>query len=199
MCVELVKPDFTNSKVYLFVMDLQEPTWVPLPGFDDLQVTSDFIKDLNGVRIAVPAARAQEIADYFLASLLTPDTLLAIEAVGIHVPFTGFSPNHGETRANPRLICASNDACERAIRALPPSAVNGRTPVYVGHGKEIVVGFTRYLHPDNVAIFGGLGSDGRRVQGLNAVDHSLVYYDYSHKLRLVRGMQSTLPKKYLRY
>jgi hypothetical protein len=54
------------------------------------------------------------------------------------------------------------------------------------HKKDVVVGPTQMANPEKVAIYGGWNSEGKRVQGLNVVSHSLTYCDYSQCGRLIR-------------
>ena len=58
-----------------------------------------------------------------------------------------------------------------------------------GQKKDVVL--TDYLsnpaNKDHVAIYGWFNKDGTVIQGMNAVDHSVRYVDYSHGLRMIRS------------
>jgi len=71
-----------------------------------------------------------------------------------------------------------------------------------GQKKDVVL--TDYLsnpaHKNNVAIYGWFNKDGTVIQGMNAVDHSVRYVDYSHGLRMVKnqcvlnGLETSMQK-----
>lgn len=147
-----------------------------------LYVSPDYIGATSqGVhfRTPLPAVSLQRIADVYGAVLPTARMVYGIYCApnAIKVPFTGHSPQSGETRNSNRLWALSNNDIETKL--------DGRTGLIVGHKKDVVVGPTQMARPDKVAIFGAWGSDGKLIQDLNVTSHYLGYVDYSQCGRLV--------------
>ena len=161
---------------------LQEPRWTPLTLGDlELSVTTDYLRDTEGVLWCPFPDEASEALEAFEAILPTPTLVDAIEAVAKRIPFTAFVRDK-QTRAT---AVASSLACDRYI--------DGYQGLVACHGKDIVVGQTRRSHPAKVAIYGARWASGGRVQPLfpplrssHVVGHALRYRDYSHKARGVR-------------
>lgn len=172
--------------------DLLPVEWVTVQaGPLAIQVSSDYVKRSDGVRLSPPPRFAQEVADAHGAMLPTTKIVRMIEAVAAMVPFHGLSSEQrdNESLSAERLIVLSNTKAEVDIALMR----KGPGTLYAGHKKDIVVGKTRATHPNKVTIYGGVFKSGKRVQGLMPgsemaakYGHSITYFDYSHGVRLVK-------------
>ena len=177
-------------------MDITQPEWITLTsGPLAIQVTTDYIKRADGVRMPVTPSQAQAWADSFDAMLPTPKIVRLIESRAVplvmHGLFEEVHPN--ESMGSERLIKRHNDLIERDVLEIKGKGNPPNPVLWAGHKKDIVIGRTRITHPNKVTIYGGMKADGSRVQGLMPgskmapkYGHSLDYFDYSHGVRLVK-------------
>lgn len=156
--------------------------WITCPEGLEIEVTTDYLQDDAGVRMALTPAVAQLYADEYEAMLPTPRIVRRIRETpaAIHLPFRSVRPIAGESITAHRLVRVSNEKIE-ADRA-------GREGLFVDHKKDIVVANILRKKRDKVLIYGAWYKNAvKPVQPLCSV-HSKRYADYSHGTRLVRKM-----------
>ena len=125
----------------------------------------------NGVRIPMSASDAQRTADAEGFVLPTRKMVDAIEQAATLLPF------HAHSVRNDQTVFEQNAEIERDIA--------GRSGLFAGHKKDIVIGAIVGRNPGKVIIYGGRFADGTRVQPLSAA-HAESYFDYSHGVRKIK-------------
>ncbi len=91
-------------------------------------------------------------------------------------------PNRGERVTSLRLYEEINTKIKASLTPLQNPTVN----LFAGHKKDVVLsnGLTAKPYKGNVAIYGWwYKGDKDPIQGLNYINHSVTYVDYSHGLR----------------
>lgn len=126
----------------------------------------------------------KELLKALQCSLPTPTMVEQIyKQANYKLPARPQRPIPGESITSSRLYFAIDDAIkvERQKKNVQQESL------VAGHKKDVVLtnSLTRKENKGNVAIYGWYYSDGKRIQGLNAKDHTVDYVDYSHGLRLV--------------
>ncbi len=140
------------------------------------------------IRIPAFPSTAQIIADHFNCLLPTEKIVNAIYSAGdiILEPITYRRKNPSDpAMTSSESFKINNDKIQTTIDAL--NIRDAKEKLIVGHKKDIVIANELNHHKDKVAIYGWhqKSKKGKPIQGLNAVDHSNHYVDYSHGIRLI--------------
>jgi hypothetical protein len=130
--------------------------------------------DAEWLRMPMYPQTAQAIADARNAVLPTRKIVNAIFAASQKLGFVAEPLAH--------TSIATYVKHHQAIEA----ARQGRTGLFAGHKKDIVITPALAAHPHHVAIYGAwFPNASHPIQGLNATRHSDHYADYSHGVRLI--------------
>lgn len=182
-------PSFLSRDKYLPLEILEGQTIITLFVCPDYVSVGD---NNNFLRTPMYPTTAQTIANHFGCLLPTKRIVDKIYAAGTIVvePVT-YAPKKSDPHTPGRTATAAyiitNNAINLSIKGLRPAGYDLEKELVVGHKKDIVLTNQLLTKPSNVAIYGWHQKSKRGVpiQGLNAVDHSNSYVDYSHGVRMI--------------
>ncbi len=166
-----------NNEVPAFLSQLV-PVQLSMPGHTaTIYVAPDYFgigSDTDWLRMPMYPQAAQAIADARNAVLPTRKIVNAIFAAAQKIGFIAEPNDHVTT--------ATYVKHHQAIEARR----GGRTGLFAGHKKDIVITPALANHPHHVAIYGAWYANASHpIQDLNASSHSDHYADYSHGVRLI--------------
>lgn len=179
-------PPFMNSQNFIPLEVRDSGTVITL------FVAADYVSvgdASNFMRTPMYPTTAQAIANHLGCLLPTKRLVDKIYAAGTIVvePVT-YAPKKGEAPRDATSVYVLTDVkVDAAVKKLCPNGYDVTKQLVVGHKKDIVLTNQLLSHKQNVAIYGWhqKSKNGAVIQGLNAVDHSNGYVDYSHGVRLI--------------
>lgn len=151
----------------------------------EILVSPDYVSvgtNQDFVRVPLFPGSAQLVADQAMCILPTKRMVdLIYQAASIKVSPATYAPQPGGfSREDTRAYLKTNAAIQKELGSRTYQGL-----LIGGQKKDIVLTNQLLKHKGNVAIYGWHQKNGKPIQGLNAVDHSKSYVDYSHGVRLI--------------
>ena len=170
-------PDFLHNLVDITVLaNGHRITYQVMPDVLSIGTDNDF------VRIPMAPLTGQKIADAYGCCLPTKKMVEDIwKESAIKLEPQPMGPPYDSTMSSTERLVKHNQMVQDSF-----NAAGGQLGQLVsGHKKDVVI-TNQLSHPcKTVSIYGWIHKNGTVIQGLNAVSHSVDYYDYAHSIRLI--------------